>query len=45
MIIVVILPLTQLVIKQVDVVRDPVLVDKLVELLVVHSMRALDIAV
>ena len=40
MIIVVILPLTQLLVEQVDVVRDAVAIEQLVELLVVHAMSA-----
>ena len=35
MVIVVVLPLTQLLVKQVDVVRDAALVEQLVELLIV----------
>jgi hypothetical protein len=45
MVIVVVLPLTQLLIEQVDVIRDAVPVEELVELLVVHPVRALDFAV
>ena len=45
MIIVVVLPFTHFFIKQVDVVRDTVLIDQLVELLVVDTVRALDLAV
>jgi hypothetical protein len=43
--IVVVFPLAQLLIEQVDVVRDPVPVEQLVKLLVIHPMRALDFAV
>ena len=45
MAIVVILPLTQLLIEQMDVIGDAVLIEQLVELLVIHAMRALDLAV
>ena len=45
MIIVVVLPLTQLLVEQVDVVGYPVLVEQLVELLVIHAVRALDFTV
>jgi hypothetical protein len=45
MVIVVLLPLTQFLIEQVDVVGDAVLIEQLVELLIVHTMRALDLAV
>jgi hypothetical protein len=45
MIIVVVLPLTQLLVEQVDVVGDAVPVEELVELLVIHPVRALDFAV
>ena len=45
MIIVVVLPLTHLLVEQMDVVGDPVPIEQLVELLVVHTMRALDFAV
>jgi hypothetical protein len=38
MIVVVVLPFTQFVVEQVDIVRDPVLVDHLVELLLVDSV-------
>ena len=44
-VIVVVLPLAQLLVEQVDVVGDAVLVEQLVELLVVDAMRALDLAV
>ena len=45
MVIVIVLPLTEFLIEQVDVVRDAVPVEQLVELLVIHAMRALDLAV
>jgi hypothetical protein len=45
MVIVVVLPLTQLLVEEVDVVGDPLPIEQLVELLVVHAMRALDLAV
>jgi hypothetical protein len=45
MVIVIVLPLTQFLIEQVDVVGDAVLIEQLVELLIVHTMRALDLAV
>ena len=44
-VIVVVLPFTQLLIEQVDVIGDPVPIQQLVELLVVHAMRALDFTV
>ena len=42
-VIVIVLPLPQLLVEQVNVVGDTVLVQELVELLVVHAMRALDL--
>jgi len=45
MIVVIVLPFTDFFIKQVDVVRDAVLIDQLVELLVVDTVRALDLAI
>ena len=36
-----VLPLAQLLVEQLDVVRDPVSVQQLVELLVVHAVRSL----
>jgi hypothetical protein len=45
MVIVVILPLTQLLVEQVDIVADAVLVEQLIELLVVDSMGAFDLPV
>jgi hypothetical protein len=45
MVIVVILPLTQLLVKQVDIVADAVLVEQLVELLVVDAMGAFHLPV
>jgi hypothetical protein len=45
MVIVVLLPLTELLIEEVDVVGDPIPIEQLVELLIVHTMRALDLAV
>jgi hypothetical protein len=44
-VIVVVLPLPQLVVEQVDVVGDPVSIQELVELLVIDPIRALDLAV
>ena len=41
MVIVVVLPLTQFVVEQVDVIADAVLVEQLIELLVIDAMRAL----
>ena len=45
MAIVVVLPLTQLLIEEGDVVTDAVCVQELVELLVVDAVRALDLTV
>ena len=45
MVIVVVLPLTQLLVEQVDIVGDAVPIEQLVELLIVHAMRALDLTV
>ena len=45
MVIVIVLPLTQLLIEQVDAVRDAVPIEQLVILLVIHAVRALDLAV
>jgi hypothetical protein len=45
MVIVVVLPFTQLFVKQVDVVGDAVRVQELVQLLVVHAMRPLDLTI
>jgi hypothetical protein len=45
MVIIVVLPLTQFLIEQMDVIGDAVPVEELVELLVIHAMRALDLAV
>jgi len=45
MVIVVVLPLTELLVEQVDVVGDAVLVEQLVELLIVDPVRAFDLAV
>ena len=44
-VIVVVLPLSQLLVEQVNVVGDAVLVEELVELLVVDPMRPFDLAV
>jgi hypothetical protein len=44
-VVVVVLPLTQLLIKQVNVVGDASVVQELVELLVIDPMRALDLAI
>jgi hypothetical protein len=38
-------PLTQFVVEQMDVIGDAVPVEQLVELLVIHAVRALDLAV
>ena len=45
MVIVVVLPFTQLLVEQVDVVADAVLVEELIELLVIDAMRPLDLAI
>ena len=45
MVIVVILPLTQFLIDQMDIIEDAVSVEKVLELLVTHAMRSLDLAV
>src|SRR5688572_25095066 len=45
MVIVVILPLTEFVVKQVDVIADAILIEQLIKLLVVDAVRALDFAV
>jgi hypothetical protein len=45
MVIVVVLPLAQLLVEQVDVIGDAVLVEELVELLVIDTVRAFDLAV
>ena len=45
MIVVVVLPFTHFFIKQVDVVRDTVLIERLVEFLLVNVVRTLDLAV
>ena len=45
MVIVIVLPLTQLVVEQVDVIRDAVLVQQLIELLVIDPMGSFDLAV
>ena len=44
-VIVVVLPLAQLLVEQVNVVGDAVLVQELVELLVIDPVRAFDLAV
>jgi len=44
-VIVIVLPLTQLLVEEMDVVADAVLVEELVELLVVHAMRALHLPI
>jgi len=44
-VIVVVLPLSQLVVEQVDVVADPIAVQELVELLVIDAVRAFDLAI
>lgn len=44
MVIAIVLPLTQFLIEQMDVVGDAVPVEELVELLVIHAMRTLDLA-
>jgi len=43
-VIVVVLPLPQLLVKQVDVVRDATVVEQLVELLIIDPVRPLDLA-
>ena len=45
MVIVVVLPLPQLVIEQVNIVRDAILVEELVELLFIDAVRAFNFAV
>jgi hypothetical protein len=45
MVIVVVLPLPQLLVEQMNIVRDAVLVEELTELLIVDAMRALDLPV
>jgi hypothetical protein len=45
MIIVIVLPLTQLLVEQMDVVGDSLPIEQLVELLVIHPVRPLDLAV
>ena len=45
MVIVVVLPLTQLLVEQMDVITDAVLVEQLIELLVINTMRALDLSI
>src|SRR5262245_21918521 len=45
MVIVIVLPLTQLLVEQMDVVADAVLVEQLIELLVVNAMRPLDLSI
>jgi hypothetical protein len=45
MVIIVVLPLTELLIEQMDVVGDAVPIQRLVELLIIHAMRALDFTV
>jgi hypothetical protein len=44
-VVVIILPLPRLLVKEVDVVRDAILVQELIELLVVDAMRPFDLAV
>jgi hypothetical protein len=45
MVIVVILPLSEFVVEQVDVIADAVLVEQLIKLLVINAVRALDFTV
>ena len=45
MVIVIVLPLTQFLIEQMNVIGDAVAFEELVELLVIHAMRAFDLAV
>ena len=45
MVIVIVLPLAQFVVEQVDVVGDTVTIEELVELLIIDAMRTLDFAV
>jgi hypothetical protein len=45
MVIVVVLPLAQLLVEEMDVVRDPLLVQELVELLRINPMGSFDFAV
>jgi hypothetical protein len=44
-VVVIVLPFSQLLVEEVDVVADAVLVEQLIELLVVDAVRALDLAV
>ena len=44
-VIVVVLPLAELLVEQVDVIRDAVAIEQLVELLVIDPVRSLDLAV
>ena len=44
-VIVVVLPLAQLLVEQVNIVADTVMIEELVELLVVHAVGPLDLAV
>ena len=45
MVIVIVFPLTQLLVEQMDVIGNAVPVEELVELLVIHAMRTFDLAV
>jgi hypothetical protein len=45
MVIVIVLPFFELRVEEVNVVRDPVAIEELVELLVVDAMRTFDLAV
>jgi hypothetical protein len=45
MVIVVVLPLTELLIEHMDVIGDAVPIERLAELLIIHAMRALDFTV
>ena len=44
-VIVVVLPLTQLLVEQMNIVGDPVLIQELVKLLVIDTVGAFDLAV
>jgi hypothetical protein len=41
-VVVVILPLAQLLVRELNVIRDAVLVQELIELLVIHAVRSFD---
>jgi hypothetical protein len=45
MVIVVVLPFAQLLVEQMDVVADAVVIEELVELLVIDTVRSFDLAI